>query len=698
MNLPNLSTQLRDLIPTLCTPYFPLIEGAVGYGIARAVEVASNKMGLISPRVVIQGFGAVGTSLAHFLHTEKIAHVVAIADQDCIVCSPNGIDIEKLLKTRKWISEQGAIWGNPEVKKLRSSAEKNLRPLIENAHHEGLTVLYRGEFESDQEFLTRLLSITDAEVFCPCATRYQITHKIVEVLSQKHYRLIVSGANTPFGVEITEEWNDPSAGTRYNYKTVEDKNGTILSELQNSGIVVIPDWVANSGTAQLFHRGLSVIFPDKNLTTTPQIVLDACAKPIIDFLEEAYQLVKNPILWPLGCYKLAQQRLEKPRLMTVKINPARSPYVISRPDHTGLTPDEKTERLTKYMAEVIPSKEALTDLIRSSPESLVCYNGFENSGRIHIGQGVLCAAIVNNFVKNGNYSFTLFNADMFAAMNGKCGGDLAKIQILGHYFVEVWKASGIDMSGVKVVWASDLMIKNAEQYWKTVIDVSSKMSLKRAIRCTPALGRKTDEENDNYLEDLKSSMIMYAACQISDTQMLGVDTIVMGIDQRKINMAAIEYAQSIGKQPPIVMHYELIPGLKKDQAKMSKSDPENAIFMEDSVEDVARKIKSAYCPPGEGYKTNPCLAYVKQLVWPYWEQIMYRDAPWIPNMIVDDKSYTSYDHLESEFLKGNVHPKGLKTSLTGWINEILEPIRKHFQNDEKARELFEEVKKITKTT
>lgn len=29
---------------------------------------------------------------------------------------------------------------------------------------------------------------------------------------------------------------------------------------------------------------------------------------------------------------------------------------------------------------------------------------------------------------------------------------------------------------------------------------------------------------------------------------------------------------------------------------MSKSDPNSAIFMEDSAEDVVRKLKKAYCP------------------------------------------------------------------------------------------------------
>jgi tyrosyl-tRNA synthetase len=695
-NLPNLSNQLRDLIKTPASPYFPLIEGAVGYGVARAVQVAAEKLGF-KPRVVIQGFGAVGTSLAYYLQTENLATVVAIADQDCIVWNPEGIDALKLLKTRKWIVDQAALWGNPEVKKLRSAAEKNLRPLVEAVHHEGLGVTRRGEFETDGEFLTRLLTIVEADTFCPCAVRYQITEDVVTLLSVGGYRLVVSGANTPFGVPVESGFvmTDDKNGnpvTTPSYKIAEDKRGVVLAQLQKKGIVVIPDWVANSGTAQLFHRGLSVVFPA--VGDVSRLVLDACAKPIIDFLEEAFQLVQDPILWPYGCYQLAQKRLTSPRMMRPKNNPNNSKFVIPRPDMTGKTPEQKADLLVRYMAEVLPSKQALTDLLRASPEALVVYNGFENSGRIHIAQGILNTAVANNFIRNGNFTFIVFNADMFAAMNGKCGGDLAKIQVLGHYFVEVWKACGIDTGSVKVVWASDLMVKNSEAYWKTVVDVSTRMTLNRAIRCTPALGRKTDEEDKDFLENLKASMILYSACQIADTQMLGVDVITMGIDQRKINMAAIEHAQAIGKRPPIVMHYDLIPGLKQDQAKMSKSDPQNSIFIEDSREEVTQKIKKAYCPPGEGPKTNPCLAYVKGLIVPAWENIR---APATPGFTVDGVTFQTYEELETAYLAGNVHPKGLKDALTGWLNDILEPVRRHFVEDEKARELFAEVKRITNT-
>jgi len=46
---------------------------------------------------------------------------------------------------------------------------------------------------------------------------------------------------------------------------------------------------------------------------------------------------------------------------------------------------------------------------------------------------------------------------------------------------------------------------------------------------------------------------------------------------------------------------------------MSKSDPDSAIFMEDSEADVKAKIKKSFCPVGivEG---NPILDYVKNII------------------------------------------------------------------------------------
>ncbi len=55
------------------------------------------------------------------------------------------------------------------------------------------------------------------------------------------------------------------------------------------------------------------------------------------------------------------------------------------------------------------------------------------------------------------------------------------------------------------------------------------------------------------------------------------------MDQRKVNMLAREYCDEVKiKFKPIILSHHMLMGLKKGQPKMSKSDPESAIFMEDT--------------------------------------------------------------------------------------------------------------------
>ena len=84
----------------------------------------------------------------------------------------------------------------------------------------------------------------------------------------------------------------------------------------------------------------------------------------------------------------------------------------------------------------------------------------------------------------------------------------------------------------------------------------------------------------------------------------------LGVDQRKVNMLAREYAQKRKKElkrysspvpvsvlrltltppssSPVILSHHMLLGLKQGQEKMSKSDPDSAIFMEDSAEDIER--------------------------------------------------------------------------------------------------------------
>ncbi len=117
--------------------------------------------------------------------------------------------------------------------------------------------------------------------------------------------------------------------------------------------------------------------------------------------------------------------------------------------------------------------------------------------------------------------------------------------------------------------------------------------------------------------DMPAAQILYPAMQCADIFYLKADICQLGLDQRKVNMLAREYCEfpdvKKKKRKPIILSHHMLMGLKQGQAKMSKSDPESAIFMEDEAVDVTRKIGNAHCPAAivEG---NPCVDYVKHIV------------------------------------------------------------------------------------
>ena len=142
--------------------------------------------------------------------------------------------------------------------------------------------------------------------------------------------------------------------------------------------------------------------------------------------------------------------------------------------------------LIKQVGEEIVTEEELVKLLESG-EELVAYDGFEPSGQIHIAQGLLRAININKMIKAG-VGFKMLVADWHAMANNKMGGDLEKIQTVGKYFIEVWRACGMDLSKVEFLWASDLA-KNPD-YWKLVVQVGRTNVLKRFVRTAEMMGRE----------------------------------------------------------------------------------------------------------------------------------------------------------------------------------------------------------------
>ncbi len=95
----------------------------------------------------------------------------------------------------------------------------------------------------------------------------------------------------------------------------------------------------------------------------------------------------------------------------------------------------------------VSQSDELRKLLAEVPNP-ICYDGFEPSGRMHIAQGVMKAINVNRLTQAGCV-FVFWVADWFGLLNNKMDGDMQKIKKVGQYFVEVWKAAGMDMSNVR---------------------------------------------------------------------------------------------------------------------------------------------------------------------------------------------------------------------------------------------------------
>jgi tyrosyl-tRNA synthetase len=179
------------------------------------------------------------------------------------------------------------------------------------------------------------------------------------------------------------------------------------------------------------------------------------------------------------------------------------------------------------------------------------------------------------------------------------------------------------------------------------------------------------------------------------------------MDQRKVNMLAREYCDATKRRfKPVILSHRMMPGLlevrarvyllllmvvvlqlragwaggheaafkrplltypprhsrtcthtphpitiPQGQEKMSKSDPNSAVFMEDSEMEVNAKIKKAYCPPlvTEG---NPCLEYAQHIVLPWFGALKVARS----EANGGDVEFKTADELRAAYASGALHP------------------------------------------
>jgi len=289
-----------------------------------------------------------------------------------------------------------------------------------------------------------------------------------------------------------------------------------------------------------------------------------------------------------------------------------------------------------------------------SNHSPTAYVGYEPSGTIHMGHVLTVNKLID--LQNAGFKITVLIADLHAYLNQK--GTSEEIQQTAIYNRECFTALGLTQKNTKYVFGRDFQLD--PEYMLNVLKLARDTTLNRAKRSMDEVSR--DSQNP-YV-----SQMIYPLMQAVDIAMLDVDVAVGGIDQRKIHMLAREGLASIGFKPPLCIHLPILIGL--DGTKMSSSK-QNDLSIDDTPEEMQRKINKAYCPEGV-IEDNPILQLFKYHIALRYNTLVIER----PSRFGGDIEYVNYASLERDFAAKQLHPQDVKKSAAKYLIEMFEPVRK----------------------
>ncbi|MHA1267628.1 MAG: tyrosine--tRNA ligase [Candidatus Helarchaeota archaeon] len=355
--------------------------------------------------------------------------------------------------------------------------------------------------------------------------------------------------------------------------------------------------------------------------------------------------------------------------------------------------EERIALIKKPPTEEIITEQELRELFETK-EHPIAYNGFEPSGMMHLGTGLLSGLKMKDLIEAG-VRYRVLLADWHAFLNKKLEGNMKKIKQVAEYFKKGWEALGVN--GIEYIYASDLIEKT--EYWETVLRIAThkKATFNRVRRCLPIMGRVADT-----YEGVSISYFIYPLMQCADIFQLEVDIAQLGIDQRNVNMFAREIGPGLGYWKPVAVHHHLLMGLQKTERmgydtdsaidaeismKQSKSRPDSAIFITDPESEIRRKLKSAWCPEGQ-IQENPIIDIVKYII--------LREPDAVLNISRSAKHggdlSVTLSELLTLFQQKELHPADLKSAVATELIKILEPARNYFKKYKNYLNVFKTVK------
>ena len=109
------------------------------------------------------------------------------------------------------------------------------------------------------------------------------------------------------------------------------------------------------------------------------------------------------------------------------------------------------------------------------------------------------------------------------------------------------------------------------------------------------------------------------------------------------------------------------------ERKMSKSDPTSAITLPATADEVAARLKGAFCPAKE-VDGNPVVELALHVVFPWRGRLTVSRSP----QHGGDRTFADAAEFRTAWTAGELHPADLKSAVATEVAEIIRPVSEHF--------------------
>ncbi len=323
--------------------------------------------------------------------------------------------------------------------------------------------------------------------------------------------------------------------------------------------------------------------------------------------------------------------------------------------------EKRFDLIARGTTEIITGAE-LRELLKK--EKLTAYCGYEPSGKIHFGHALTVQKLGD--LQAAGARVIVLLADLHAYLNDK--GTLEEIRRVAEYNRHCFIALGLDPKRTEFLLGSDFQLKS-----EFSLDV-----LRMAVDTTLLRARRSMAEIARHLKDPDVAQVLYPLMQAVDMAHLDVDVAVGGIDQRKVHMVAREKLPALGYRKPVCVHMPLLHGLD-GAAKMSSSKG-NFIAIDDEPGTIEEKVKKAFCQP-KIFKDNPIIEYAEHVILPALGSFrVSREAKHGGPLEIEGAA-----ELRKLYAAGKLHPTDLKAAVGGALIQVLEPVRRYFEEHPDAK-------------